>query len=357
MSDDTLNQSAIDRLLGGNTGATPRGGPHKRPPVASQHDAQRYDFRRPHRMSKERLRTIEAMYERMVKNVESFLMSRVRGQVELRLQSVEQFSFGEFTLSLPTPCSSYIVDVNGDGGLQGVIDFGTEFAFFLVDRLFGGGGAPTIMNRPLTELEQDAVRIIAERTAIIVRDVWREVMPIDLKVSDFEASPEILQVCAREDPVLVANIEISAANVSSLLMIVLPFAALEEYFTNADTRRVSNATRPESELRAQRVQTEATLRTTNVAIAARLPEFRLNMKDLSSLAPGAIINTGLSANSLLSITVEGQPRLVATAGRTGGKLAARITDGRIPENRIIGIVTPAPAADADASSHSKSDTP
>jgi flagellar motor switch protein FliM len=336
MANDTLNQSEIDKLLGGgDLGAGTRRA------AAAQHEVQRYDFRRPHRISKERLRTIEAMYERMVKNIESYLMSRVRGQVEVRLQSVEQFSFGEFTLSLPTPCCSYITDINGHNGLQGVIDFGSDFAFFLVDRMFGGGSAPTMMQRPLTPLEQDAVRIVADRTAVIVRDVWREVMPIDLDVSGFEASPEILQVCAREDPVLVANIELTATNISSLVMICLPFAALEEYFTSADTRRVSSTTRSGEELRTQRKQTERSLRTTNVPVAARLPEFRLSMKDLAHLSPGSVINTGLSANSLLNVTVAGQPRLVATAGRTGGKLAARITDGRLADNRIIGTLMPA----------------
>ncbi len=340
MANDTLNQGEIDRLLGGAGGSSLDMAMSGRRPAPPQMEVQRYDFRRPHRISKERLRTIEAMYERMVKTLESYLMSRVRGQVEVRLQSVEQFSFGEFTLSLPTPCCSYTMDINGKNGLQGVVDFGADFAFFLVDRLFGGGNAPTVMSRPLTALEQDAVRIVADRTAAIVRDVWAEVMPIELTVTGFEAAPEILQVCAREDPVLVANIEVSATNTSSLIMVCLPFASLEEYFTTADTRRVSSTARSQDELLAQRKQTEKSLRNTSVAVAARLPEFRLSMKDLSQLAPGSVINTGLSANVLLSVTVAGQPRLVATAGRTGGKLAARITDGRISENRIIGTLTP-----------------
>ena len=337
MANDTLNQSEIDRLLGGAAGSALDLAASGRKPA--QMEVQRYDFRRPHRISKERLRTIEAMYERMVKNLESYLMSRVRGQVEVRLQSVEQFSFGEFTLSLPTPCCSYVMDINGKNGLQGVIDFGTDFAFFLVDRLFGGGSAPTMMNRPLTALEQDAVRIVADRASSIVRDVWHEVMPIELQISGFEAAPEILQVCAREDPVLVANVEITATNISSLMMICLPFASLEEYFTNADTRRVSSTARSVQELKTQRRQAEASLRHTSVPVAARLPEFRLSMRDLTQLAPGSVINTGLSANTLLSITVSGQQRLVATAGRIGGKLAAQIADGRIPENRIIGTLT------------------
>ena len=343
MASDTLNQGEIDQLLGSGAGAPADAAVGVRRIPAPSHEVQRYDFRRPHRVSKERLRTVEALYERMIKNLESYLMTRVRGQIEVRLQSVEQFSFGEFTLSLSTPCCSYIVDINGHNGLQGVIDFGSDFAFFLVDRLFGGGSAPTMMNRPLTELEQDAVQIVAERAATIVGDVWNEAMTFDLQISGFEATPEILQVCAREDPVLVANVEVSATNITSLIMICLPFASLEEYFTTADTRRVSSKARSEEELQSQRRQAEKSLRHTNVPVAARLPEFRLSMKDLTQLAPGSVINTGLSANSLLNVTVAGQPRLVATAGRSGGKLAARIADGRLSDNRIIGSLTPADA--------------
>jgi len=99
MASGTLSQSEIDRLLGGAANL----------PFAGQEEAaiQLYDFRRPHRVSKERLRTLEAMYERMVKSLESWIIGRIRGQIEMRLQGVEQFSFGEFTLSLPTPCASF----------------------------------------------------------------------------------------------------------------------------------------------------------------------------------------------------------------------------------------------------------
>ena len=107
MTIDLLSQHDIDRLLDG-------GGAGSAGSVAM--DVQIYDFRRPHRVSKERLRTLEEMYERMVKSLEGWLVGRVRGQVEMRLQSVEQFSFGEFTLSLPTPCATYIFDVAESGG-------------------------------------------------------------------------------------------------------------------------------------------------------------------------------------------------------------------------------------------------
>ena len=105
----TLSQSEIDRLLGGVSNAAFSTTPE-------ESAIQLYDFRRPHRVSKERLRTLEAIYERMVKSLESWVIGRVRGQIEMRLQGVEQFSFGEFTLSLPTPCATYIFDVRNTGG-------------------------------------------------------------------------------------------------------------------------------------------------------------------------------------------------------------------------------------------------
>ena len=101
----------------------------------------------------ERFRTLEAMYGRLVKSFEGWLMGRVRGVVDLKLQSVEQISFGEYVLSLPPSCNSFILDIKdraGDDavGEQGVIDIGRELAYYLVDRLFGGGSDPTFSIAP-----------------------------------------------------------------------------------------------------------------------------------------------------------------------------------------------------------------
>jgi flagellar motor switch protein FliM len=339
-TDATLSQNEIDRLLGGSAGGLPDLSTTGRTSTGAINDAdvQLYDFRRPHRISKDRLRAIEAMYERMVKNLEGFLLSRLRGQVELRLQSVEQFSFGEFTLSLPSPCASFVADINGRGGQQGVIDFGLEFAYFLVDRLFGGGGAPTILPRPLTPLERNAARIVADRIAQVVSEVWQEVTALELDISGFESAPEILQACAREDPVLVANVEVSASGISSLVMICLPFAVLEDYFTTADTRRVAGAIRSEAEMAIQRRNAEDSLRTATVSVSARLPTFRMSMRDLATLDAGALINTGVAQSAPLSIRVADQPRFTAHAGRAGRRLAARVGDTKLPESLPIGSI-------------------
>ncbi len=325
MSSQTLAQDEIDRLLGGS-------GQQRSAPVARSREAdvQVYDFRRPHRVSKERLRTLEAMYERLVKSLEGWLMARVRGQFELRLQSVEQYSFGEFTLSLPTPCASYIFDIRDSGGQQGVIDFGSDFAHFLVDRLFGGSGSLISVERALTPIERMAVRTIADRAVHHLSEVWQDHVRLDLILSGFESIPEILRIANREDPVLVANVEVSAPGVSSLLVFCLPFAVLEKFFSSGSQRRVNNVTGSERERAANRELTETSVRATRVPVSARLPEFRLPMRELASLRVGGVLSTGIPCDAELDVRVGERARYRGAPGRVNRRLAVRIVDGLDP---------------------------
>ena len=170
-----LSQTDIDQMM---RGGVPAEQPAERASAQrSSPDVQIYDFQRPHRVSRERLRTLEAMYGRLVKSFEGWLIGRVRGVVDLRLNSVEQISFGEYVLSLPASCNSFLLDIKdraGDNavGEQAVIDIGRELAYFLVDRLFGGGSETTILDRALTPIERLAVRVVAERIMALVQEVW-----------------------------------------------------------------------------------------------------------------------------------------------------------------------------------------
>ena len=207
-------------------------------PVALEASAELYDFRRPRHVSKERLRTLEAMYERLVKSLEAWLIGRVRKQVELRLQSVEQFSFGEFTLSLPTPCASFGFDILNIEGQQGVIDVGHEFAYLLVDRFFGGGGQPASMHRALTPIERLAVRTVVERIGVLLAETWQDYVELQLDITTFESFPDMVQGIGRSDPVLVANIEVAIGSETSMLLLCLPLAVLDKFFSSAEQQRV-----------------------------------------------------------------------------------------------------------------------
>lgn len=342
LASGTLSQSEIDRVLGGS-GNLPSPGHGMDDPS----NVQMYDFRRPYRMSKERLRTLEAMYERLVKSLESWVIGRIRGQVEMKLQAVEQFSFGEFTLSLPTPCASFIAEIADSGGQRGIVDIGQDFAFFLVDRLFGGGGQRFTTTRPLTRVERMAIRGMVERVTTLLQEIWADHIPMSLEVSSFESFPDILlQTANRDDPVLVANIEVIAGDTSSLMLLCLPFAVLDKFFTNSVQPRVGYATGSDQERAVNRVMAEHSLRAARVGVSARLPDFRMSMRDIASMTEGGVISTALPHDVPIRVIVGNQDRFAGTAGRVGPKLAVRLEGTCTPTGEISGITTTMPQFDA-----------
>jgi flagellar motor switch protein FliM len=317
-----LSQVDIDRMMLG-------GAPDTTSPLRNTPDVQIYDFRRPHRVSKERLHVLEAMYGRLVKSFEGWLMGRVRGVVDLRLESVEQISFGEYVLSLPPSCNSFILDIKDKEGEdavgeQAVVDIGRELAYYLVDRLFGGGADPTILDRALTPIERLAVRVVAERVMALVQEIWEDHVELELSLSGFESIPEIIQAAAREAPVLVTNITASFAGTESLVSIALPLSVLEKFFVmNSSGTRAHQARR---EPPGQRIVTESALRATRVEVAARLPEFRLTMRDIAGLKAGSMLSTGIPVDSNVNLLVGKQTRFRSAAGRVGRKLAVRVLE-------------------------------
>jgi flagellar motor switch protein FliM len=237
---------------------------------------------------------------------------------------VEQFTFGEFLLSLTTPCNSFIFDIADSGGQQGVVDFGRDLSFFLVDRLLGGNGRIAVLDRTLTHLERMIVRIAAERVRAQLAEVWQDHIPLELELSRFETVPDMLQILNREDPVLVANVEVSAEHFRSLILLCLPFTVLEKFFTGPGMRRVSPAPVDARERAADRVAVEQSLRATQVDLSVRFPSIPLKMRELAALRPGSLLETGLPVESQLDLLIAGERRFRVVAGRTGRSLAVRI---------------------------------
>jgi flagellar motor switch protein FliM len=207
-----------------------------------------------------------------------------------------------------------------------VIDIGHEFAYFLVDRLFGGSGQSPTPGRPLSPVERLAVRTVAERACQLLEEIWGDHVPLDLAVTGFESSPEILQVANREDPVLVANVEVVAGSASSLLLLCLPFSVLEKFFQGGAQRRVGGVAGGEAERDEARARTELALRATPVAVSVRLPSFPLTLRELAAIVPGQVLDTGVPRDAELTVLVGGQPRFAGSAGRVGRRLAVRLHD-------------------------------
>lgn len=324
----TPGQNPIDELFGGGPVQAAATAVTRKP------DVRAYDFRRPNLISKDHMRALQAMYGTLVKSMESWVNARTRGDVELALMGVEQLTFGEFSLSLSNPCSSFIYDL-ANSPQQAVIDFGREFAYFLVDRLLGATGVPHVPERPLTSVERMIVRIIADRLVEALRETWQDQVQLSLVLNRFETMPDMLHAANREDPVLVANVLTRTAGLESPLHLCLPFSVLEKFFSNSGIRQQRIARADSRERAIELSQIERTLRAVGVVVTARLPNFALSLSDLRAVSGGKVLLTGLSPDAPVTLYVEGEPRFIGTTGNASGNLAVRI-DQFVTDPTIVG---------------------
>src|SRR5262249_53833673 len=149
----------------------------------------------------------------------------------------------------------------------------------------------------------------------------------DIALTTFESFPDMVQGVGRSDPVLVANIEVAIGSETSMLLLCLPLAVLDKFFSSAEQQRVREMTGSEAERRVTRQLTEAALRISNAEVAARLPSFRMPMRNLLELPIGSVLTTGIPTDSPLELHIGGQARFRATAGKIGSAMAVRLTDG------------------------------
>jgi flagellar motor switch protein FliM len=310
---DALSQKDVDSLLSGQA-------------LAGQQreniEVVPYDFRRPRRIPKDRLATIEAIYQRFAQGLQGLLASRLRLPVDTTMSSVEQATFAEFIFSLPTPCAAFVYELATAQPRQGVMDFGNDFAFLLVDRLFGGGGDSDSFNRSLTALERMVVKGIADRAIDLLGECWREHVPMTPRQIGFEAAPDSLRVADRDDSMLVANIELRCGAFSGLLVNCLPIQAIESFLTDAPARIAGRTSEGGVESRAA---IETTLRGARLPIVVRFPSFTLPLRAIRALVPGQTIDTGHPVDAPLAVHVAQRPHFAGLPGRARHLFGCRIS--------------------------------
>jgi flagellar motor switch protein FliM len=317
----TLTQKDIDLLLSGTTSISTS---TTAAPIPAA-EVVAYNFVRPPRVNKDRRATLESIHTRFAISMQSMLTSRLRTPIDLVLSSVEQANFSEFILSLASPCAAYVFKIGDRLGSHGVIDFSTDVAYQLVERMFGGPGEPCEMRRGLTPLEQTVVRGMADRGVGLLRDAWQGQLEMNPEVVSFEASPDMLQITSREDTVLLMTFEMRTGGFSGFITICLPMGIIEQSLQNRQAARQLQARSGGADVGGSRALVEASLRTAQLVLKTRLPLFRLSAREVNDLQPGQVIHTGLLLDVPIEILVNGRTSYLSSLGQQRRRVCLRIT--------------------------------
>jgi len=282
-----------------------------------------YDFKRPNRVSKEQLRAFRGIHDKLARSLSSQISAIMRSIVEIQLHSVDQMTYGEFLMSLPNPTSFNVFSMKPLEGNM-VLEINPSIAFPMLDRLLGGKGEPFETSREFSDIELSLFETILRVMMGTLKESWGPVSEIYPSVESKESSPNVVQIVAQNEIVVMVVMEIIIGHSSGMMNLCYPVIALEPLLPKLASRDLMlNET---SSKKSRNKELKVLLGGANVTVESYLGETELTLKEVLDLSSGEIIRLNSSADDTVTVSVDGKNRFKGNIGLRRFRKSVRVSE-------------------------------
>ncbi|WP_258359695.1 flagellar motor switch protein FliM [Moorella sulfitireducens (nom. illeg.)] len=319
---EILSQAEIDALLHALTSGEVQAETIKDEAIAK---VKKYDFRRPNKFSKEQLRTLYMIHENYGRLVANFLSAYLRSSIQVKIVSVEQMTYEDFVLSLPTPTLMNVFSMEPLKG-SAILQANMNFVFPIVDLLFGGRGEMLAFSRELTEIELHVLRRLNNRILEQLTYSWSDIYSFKPKLEAMETNPQFTQVISPNETVAVITLSTIVGRQEGLLNLCLPYMLLEPLISRLSASHWLAASAEGEASPDRRVAIEKILAGVPVELIAYCGRTRLPVRDFIQLQVGDVITLEKVVGEDLELYVDGHLKFKVQPGVVGQKMAIQVTE-------------------------------
>ena len=284
-----------------------------------------YDFKRPERISKDQMRSLQTLHEAFARNFGASLSGFLRTIVEVRVEQAEQMTYSEFLSSLANPtCFSLVNGEPLDG--QFCLEMSPLIIYPILDRLMGGNTKDLFVpQRPMTMIEMRLVRKILERGMQPLNDAWAAIDDFGFELGEMETNPQLVQIVPPNEVVVVIGFEVRMGGRAGTMKLCLPYNVIEPVTEDFNSQNWFVNTRDESE-GTVRAMIEQGLSEASLDVEVTLARTSITFDELRLLQVGDLITTQKPAKQPVVISVGGSPKFTGSLGHHRGSCAVRIVD-------------------------------
>ena len=319
---EILSQQEIDSLLAGIAVGTvePSSAPEKEKKPAR--DVITFDFRLPHRLSKNQLRTLQAVHESFTETFGSYLVSRLQSTISINVTSVDQVFYSEYVLSIGNPSCLYLFRIVESDALA-VLELSPQLVLAIVSRLLGGSLEGSREPRLITQIEQSIIKGIVNRALSDLQKAWKTVGSLTFQPDRYESEGDFVQIAPVSEIVLLVSFELTLGDQKYLMNICFPTFALEELLSKLNTQSLKNSGIAEKSDKWSKTLLKD-IATTSVPARGVLGGTSLTLQELLDLEPGDVLRTAIPVSGEVSMEVGGKPWLWGRPGVSNGKMSIRV---------------------------------
>ena len=264
------------------------------------------------------------MFETYARNLSGELSGMLRTQVIVRLSSVEQTTYEEYTAQLPNPAAIAIVNLDP---LPDRIIFEVSLPLVdaMFDRLLGGPGRAAQRQREITEIESSILRLITQRMLPPMADAWSGVGAITPILEDTIFSPVYIPAAVPGTAAALVVLESAIGDTTGTLSIAIPYTVLEPVMGKLSTQKwLASPRQPGNDAEAA-ASPFRPLRQAQVPVTVVLGQVTATLADLLCLGAGDVLRLDTTPGDELTVMINGQPKFGGQPGKLGGQAAVQIT--------------------------------
>jgi flagellar motor switch protein FliM len=273
------------------------------------------NFRAAGRLSNEDARALTALHETVANHIAAAFDSLFGISLGVKFAELNQTSAREHVAGVPPLC--FVVQCAS--GLV-TVEIDLDLVFPIVELLMGGAGSARNADRDLSEIEEEVMRDIA---ALILREaeaVWT-IPGLSIAPGPRIRQSAMLQTFRPTEKLTALRFEASLANAKGTFNLTLSSPLLDLLTKQIETDRTRKKSRmfsfPALPLRERILDCE-------IEVLTELPELRVSVKDLVTLAPGSVLKLRSSVRTPAALTCGGRSLFQAVPVRSGQQRAAQL---------------------------------
>ncbi len=276
-------------------------------------------------VSYERLPMLEVVFDRLVRMMSTSLRNFTSDNVEVNLESITSYRFGDYLNSIPMPAMLTVFKAE-EWDNHGLMTVDSSLIYSIVDVLLGGrrGIAPMrIEGRPYTTIERNLVERMVHVVLNDMSAAFDPLAPVTFRFDRLESNPRFATIARPANATIVAKLRVEMGDRGGYIELMLPHATLEpvrelllQMFIGEKFGRDSIW---ERHLATELWQTE-------VSIDAVLEEVELPLGDVLNWVPGSRLELNCLPSSKIKLRCGDVAMFDGQMGRKGPNIAVRIVN-------------------------------
>ena len=280
-----------------------------------------FHFRRPDRIAKAQLHTLQQVHDGFVRNLGSSLSAYLRSYLVINMVSVEQSSYSDFIERLPSPTCVAAAGLRPYEG-NAAIALNSSIIFPVLEILLGGKGkTPFNAQREITAIEQGLLDGLFRLIVRDLKEAWKFVADIDFSIESLETGPQLAQILPPGEEVVAVGMEIRLGEAAGVLNIAMPSIIVKTMRRQSHQQSSRKGPSGHEEGRMLDLIRPAVL---NSEVLLSGPQVLL--RDLVNLEAGDVINFDYPFGAMLEMRLNSKPKFRGQVVRSGRRAGFRIEE-------------------------------